>query len=108
MFASTPHPPYVAVIFTARRTDIDDAGYEAMAASMISLAARQPGHLGVESVRDAETNLGITVSYWADEASAVAWKQHPEHLIAQAEGRGRWYSHYETRVATVTRAYGPS
>jgi heme-degrading monooxygenase HmoA len=94
------------VIFTARRTDIDEAGYEAMAESMITLAAQQPGHLGVESVRDAETSLGITVSYWADEASAVAWKQHPEHLIAQAEGRDRWYSHYETRVATVTRAYG--
>jgi heme-degrading monooxygenase HmoA len=75
---------------------------------MVQLASIQLGYLGVESVRDPETRLGVTVSYWTNEAAAAAWKQHPEHLLAQAEGRDRWYSHYETRVATVTRAYGPS
>jgi heme-degrading monooxygenase HmoA len=34
---------------------------------MVGLAALQPGFLGVESVRDPATGLGITVSYWTVE-----------------------------------------
>ena len=40
--ADTPEPPYVAVIFTSRRTP-GDQGYVAMAAEMERLAAEQPG-----------------------------------------------------------------
>ena len=101
--ASTPEPPYVAVIFTSLRTDGDN-GYGAMAARMEELAARQPGYLGFESARD---GLGISVAYWTDEAAAAAWKQVAQHLGAQRLGRERWYRDYQVRVATVTRSYGP-
>ena len=49
--ADTPEPPYYAVIFTSRRTEVDN-GYDAMAARMVELAAQQPGFLGVESARN--------------------------------------------------------
>jgi len=39
-----------------------------MGEAMYTLALAQPGCLGAESTRDA-TGLGITVSYWDDEAS---------------------------------------
>lgn len=100
--AQTPAPPYTAVIFTSLRNDGDD-GYAAMSERMVALAAEQPGFLGVESARD---GVGITVSYWADDAAAAAWKQVSEHLAAQRLGRERWYEHYRVRVATVTRDYG--
>lgn len=99
-----PEPPYVAVIFTNRRTDHDDAAYEAMAERMTTLATTQPGHLGVESARD-RAGLGITVSYWRTEADALAWKAVAEHEGAQRLGRERWYEHYITRVAVVGRHY---
>lgn len=102
-FASTPQPPYVAVIFTSVRTDGDN-GYAVMSATMDELVARQPGFLGVESARD---DVGITVSYWRDEESAAAWKQVAEHAVAQQRGRDAWYRDYQVRVATVTRSYGP-
>jgi heme-degrading monooxygenase HmoA len=105
-FAQTPAPPYYAVIFTAQRTD-GDHGYGAMAERMAAMALEQPGCLGAESTRDTE-GLGITVSYWTDEASIAAWKAKAEHLAAQRLGRERWYSHYEMRIARVERAYsGP-
>lgn len=103
MIASTPPPPYTAVIFTTVRTE-GDHGYAAMARRMDELAAEQPGYLGMESARD---GLGITVSYWEDEAAARAWKQVAEHLVAQERGRATWYADYRVRVATVTRSYGP-
>ncbi len=100
--ASTPAPPYYAVVFTSLRTDADQ-GYGAMAERMVALAAQQPGFLGVESARD---GLGITVSYWADLASIAAWKANAEHLVAQREGRGQWYADFKVRIALVERDYG--
>lgn len=105
-FANTPPTPYYAVIFTSLLSE-NDEGYEAMGNSISELALKQPGCLGAESVRDSE-RLGITVSYWKDEASISAWKQLAKHLVAQRLGIERWYSHYHLRVAKVERDYtGP-
>jgi heme-degrading monooxygenase HmoA len=104
-FASTPAPPYLAVIFSSRRRPGDEEAYARMAERMNALAADEPGFLGLESVRGAD-GFGITVSYWASEADIARWKSNVEHRLAQAMGRRRWYEHYELRVARVERAYG--
>jgi heme-degrading monooxygenase HmoA len=104
--AKTPEPPYFAVIFTSQRT-AGDQGYAAMAARMDALAARQPGYLGIESVRNAD-GTGITVSYWESEEAIVRWKANAEHLGAQEGGRKSWYAYYAVRIARVERAYGTS
>ena len=103
-FAATPKPPYYAVIFTSKRTE-GDRGYGAMAQRMVDLGTRYPGFLGIESAR-APDGFGITVSYWRDEASILAWKKDTEHEKAQQGGRDAWYERYEVRVAKVERAYG--
>lgn len=104
MIANTPKPPYYAVIFSSLRTDVD-AGYGETARRMEELAARQPGFLGVESVRD---GLGITISYWTDLDSIAAWKRVAEHRMAQERGRNEWYTAYRTRICKVERDYGMS
>ena len=101
MDASTPEPPYYAVIFTTERTDGDN-GYSEMAERVEALAREQPGYLGVESARGA--SQGITVSYWRDLESIRAWKEQAEHREAQRLGRARWYRRYALRVARVERA----
>ena len=103
IIAETPSPPYVAVIFTSLRT-AGDNGYAAMAAAMEAMAREQPGYLGIEAAHE---DVGITVSYWRDEASAAAWKQVGAHLVAQRRGREAWYRDYRVRIAHVTRDYGP-
>jgi len=100
--APTPKPPSYAVIFTSIRTPDRPEEYAAMATAMHALAERQPGFLGVESARE---GLGITVLYWRDEASILAWKRAGDHLAAQRLGRERWYAVYSVRVARVERAY---
>jgi heme-degrading monooxygenase HmoA len=102
--ACTPEPPYYAVIFTSRRTD-GDRGYGDMADRMVDLAVRQPGYLGMDSARGAD-GCGITVSYWRDETSIMAWKRNTEHQQAQRGGQQTWYADYQVRVAKVERAYG--
>ncbi len=94
----------VAVIFLSTRNDDDADGYAAAAAAMDALAARQPGYLGVESARG-QDGFGITVSWWADQAAALAWRAHPDHAAVRERGRSAWYADYRVDVATVTRSY---
>jgi heme-degrading monooxygenase HmoA len=101
--ASTPDPPYTAVLFTSIRTEDDVDGYASMAKQMETLAADQPGYLGIESARE---QLGITVSYWRSTEAARAWKAIAEHQLAQKLGRVQWYRSYRVRIATVHREYG--
>jgi len=103
-FATTPEPPYYAVVFSSQRHGDDDAAYQETAARMVELAASQPGFLGIETVRGAD-GFGITVSYWASEDAIAAWKANAEHMAAQDAGRRKWYEHYELRIAKVERAY---
>jgi heme-degrading monooxygenase HmoA len=102
--ASTPQPPYYAVVFTSQRTE-GDRGYAGMAQRMEELAAKQPGFLGIESARGAD-GFGITVSYWESEEAIARWKANAEHLGAQQAGKSTWYSGFAIRVARVERAYG--
>ncbi|MFZ0339547.1 MAG: antibiotic biosynthesis monooxygenase [Terracidiphilus sp.] len=99
--ASTPMPPYFAVIFTSQRT-AGDNGYGKMAEAMETLAATQPGFLGIESARD---GLGITVSYWEGLEAIAAWKANATHLVAQQRGRGTWYEEFKVRICRVERDY---
>lgn len=95
----------VAVIFASQRNGRDEDGYDAAATAMATLAAMQPGYRGVDSVRDARGS-GLTVSYWADERAAIAWRDHPDHVAIREAGRVRWYDAYRVTVCAVTRDYG--
>lgn len=94
----------VAVIFISRRTTADEEGYAAAAAAMDALATVQPGYRGIDSVRDAD-GFGITISYWATEADALAWRDQPDHAATRARGRADWYRHYQVIVTRVERGY---
>ncbi len=102
--ASLPAPPYYAVVFTAVRTSGDD-GYQETDERLLKLATEQPGFLGVDSARRAD-GLGVTVSYWKDEESIAAWRDHADHVLARTHGRERWYASFSLHIAKVERAYG--
>ena len=91
---------YFAVIFTAQRSLSGDDIYDITADRMVLLARRQPGFLGVESVRG-DDGIGITVSYWVDRDAIANWRQQAEHLAAQALGRQEFYEWYRVRVAEL-------
>lgn len=99
--ATTPSPPYYAVIFTSVRTPADN-GYGAAAERMLKLAERQPGFLGFESARQ---EIGISVSYWSSLEAIKAWKENAEHRTTQKKAK-EWYSGFRVRVCRVEREYG--
>lgn len=91
---------YFAVIFASQCSLSGDDIYDMTAYHMVVLAQRQPGFLGVESVRGAD-GIGITVSYWVDRVAIDNWRQHAEHLATQALGRQEFYDWYRIRVAEM-------
>lgn len=98
----TPPSGCYAVTFTSTLRSPHE-GYAEMTERMDVLVAKQPGFLGVHSVRDGL--VGVTISYWKDEASIAAWRQQAEHLLAQAQGRSQWYAGYSVVVSRVQRSY---
>ena len=64
---------------------------------MEALAARQPGYRGIDSARGPD-GFGITVSWWADEDAALAWRAHAEHAAIRERGRADWYVSYTVAV----------
>lgn len=94
-------PPYYAVIFTSKRTQID-LDYNEIAQKMVELAQQQEGYLGIESARE---EIGITVSYWASLEAINLWKRNLDHIQAQRNGIANWYENYTVRIALVEREY---
>ncbi|MDG1475983.1 MAG: antibiotic biosynthesis monooxygenase [Vicingaceae bacterium] len=99
--SNTPSPPYFAVIFTSKLNE-DAPDYEALSNQMVELVKQQSGFLGFESARE---ELGITVSYWKDEASILNWSTNLEHQEAQRLGKEKFYKSYAIRICKVERSY---
>lgn len=95
------HSVYV-VIFRATVRKLD-AEYSAVAARMRELALGQFGCVEFHSVTEGINE--ISLSYWPNEENIRAWKEHPEHVLAQQAGRERWYRAYSVQVAEVNRQY---
>lgn len=94
----------IMVAFISQRSGEDGAGYAEAAAAMSVLVATQPGFCGEDHV-SSESGAAITLSYWQDEASAIAWREHPEHTAIREAGRGRWYDWYILHVSEIGRSY---
>jgi heme-degrading monooxygenase HmoA len=92
----------LVVIFRARVRQFD-AEYSRVAARMRELALGQFGCLEFHAVTEGDDEVAL--SYWPDEQSIRAWRNHPEHVLAQQAGRDRWYESYSVQVAEVTREY---
>ena len=100
--ASTPQPPYYAVIFTSIKNEVINE-YEEVSKRMVELVQKQPGFLGMESV--SEQKVGITISYWANLESIQNWRKNFEHQEAQKLGREKFYQAYKVKVCLVERDY---
>ena len=84
---------FLVVFRNRKRADIDYAAYEADAARMVELAQAQPGFLSFKSYV-ADDGEVVSLSEWADEASAAAWGRVAEHAEVQGRGRAAYYQSY--------------
>lgn len=48
----------------------------------------------------------VSISYWEDEVSVSAWRNHLEHRLSQKIGREKLFKDYTITVSNVIRSYG--
>lgn len=90
------------VIFRATVRELDSE-YSTMAARMRELALTRFGCTEFHALMEGRQEIAL--SYWPDEESILAWRQHPEHVEAQRLGSTRWYESYRVEVTKIARDY---
>lgn len=95
----------VVTVFRSRlREGVDMAALEAAAMRMYELASAMPGFVSYKdySAADGES---VSIVEFADEASLLAWRNHPEHRQVQQRGRDEFMSEYRIQVCQALRDY---
>lgn len=102
--ASTPNPPYYAVIFSSKRKQTrNEDQYNQMVQKMMELAKQQKGFLGIEHVTG-ENGFELTISYWNTLEAIQQWKENTAHQAAKQKGEN-WYLQLKTRICKVEQDY---
>jgi heme-degrading monooxygenase HmoA len=95
----------IAVIFEVWAADRD--AYLDIAADLRPILEKMDGFLSIERFESlTEKGKILSLSFWRDEEAVKAWRNQPEHQMAQKAGRGGIFRDYRLRVAQVMRDYG--
>ena len=94
----------IVLIRTQLRADADRAAYDALDEKMFALVQTMPGFLGAHGYGSAETGA-ISVIRFASQDALRAWRDHPDHVVAQQRGKADFYASYTIEVCDVVRAY---
>jgi heme-degrading monooxygenase HmoA len=98
----------IAVIFEVWPAEGQVDAYLGIAHELRAELDRIDGFISVERFESIyEPGKYLALSFFRDEAAVKAWREHAEHRIAQARGKGGIFADYRLRVAEVLRDYGP-
>ena len=92
----------LVILFRSKLTGAAGDDYDSTNDELEGLVRQNPGFIDVKSYRS-DDGERLTLVWWRDEASLLAWRNLPRHREAQATGRKKWYEYYKMEVATVTR-----
>jgi len=82
--------------------DVDE--YMARVADLLAHAQKIPGFVSLKGFA-ADDGEHLALVEFETEQALAAWREHPEHLIAQDLGRSKYYSEYKVQVCKTVREY---
>jgi heme-degrading monooxygenase HmoA len=97
----------VTVFRTRLRTGLDAAALTALGAlgeRMYELATSMPGFISYKDFA-APDGESVSIVEFESAETLLAWREHPEHKAAQAQGRDLYFTDYRIQVCTPTRSY---
>jgi Uncharacterized enzyme involved in biosynthesis of extracellular polysaccharides len=97
----------IAVIFEVEPAEGQRDTYLDIAATLRPQLDGVEGFLSIERFQSL-TNPGkiLSLSFFADEAAVIRWREALDHKQAQRRGRDGVFAGYRLRVAQVIRDYG--
>lgn len=97
----------IAVIFEVSVREDAQNAYPDAAAELSGVLQQADGLISIERFQSISTpGKLLSLSFWRDEAAVTAWRNQPQHRIAQQTGRENWFASYRLRVTSVLRDYG--
>jgi heme-degrading monooxygenase HmoA len=72
---------------------------------MYELASTMPGYLSYKDFV-AEDGENVSIIEFESLEAVAAWRDHPEHKLAQQRGRDEFFAEYHIQVCTPIRDYG--
>ena len=98
----------IAIIFEVQLAAGKQDVYLDYAARLRPELEKMDGFISIERFESLTTSGKLlSLSFWRDEAAVANWRNHDEHRVAQAAGRGGIFADYRLRVVSVIRNYGP-
>ena len=98
----------IAIIFEVQLAEGKQEVYLDYAARLRPELEKMDGFISIERFESLTTSGKLlSLSFWRDEAAVANWRNHDEHRLAQAAGRGGIFADYRLRVVSVIRNYGP-
>ncbi len=94
----------IVLIRTQPRADADLAAYEQLNARMTELVQTIPGFTGATGYTSDDGDEVAMIRFESLDALR-AWREHPEHVVAQQRGKAEFYASYRIEVCEVVRAY---
>jgi heme-degrading monooxygenase HmoA len=97
----------IAVIFEVWIKPGRQPDYLALAARLKPELERMDGFISIERFQSlSDEGKLLSLSFWRDEESVRAWRNHAEHRAAQRAGRESIFSDYRLRIVSTLRDYG--
>lgn len=91
---------YIIVFKSKLRPEIETE-YGTRGEQIYNLALTMPGFISASDYANGDDRVSIVEFDTLEHLSA--WRDHPEHLKAQQEGRDKFYSSYSISIAKVER-----
>ena len=92
----------IVTIFRTRLMPDLREEYVALVDRMVELASTMPGYISHKGFF-AEDGERCTIVEFESEETQRAWRMHPEHRVAQRQGREVYYASYSLQVCEVQR-----
>jgi len=92
----------VLTVFRSRLRDENHAEFDATAERMHELAQAMPGFVEYKTFT-ADDGERVSIIMFDSIEHQAAWRQHPEHVLAQDRGRKQFYASYELNICQIVR-----
>jgi len=92
----------VVIVFRSRIRPGVDGEIGVVGGRMYELAASMPGFISYKDFV-AEDGENVSIIEFESLETLAAWRDHPEHRIAQERGRAAFFSEYQIQVCAPLR-----
>lgn len=94
----------VVIVFRSRLRQDLAPGLDELGEKMYSIAVQMPGFVSYKDFQAADGEI-VTIVEFESLETLAAWRDHPEHKIAQQQGCELYFTEYHIQVCTTNRDY---